>query len=177
MNLPRLACLAALAALPGLALANDLASLLHPGGVCPHCNCQEQIVYQDAICHRCVLVPDNKPIKKIVYEVKEVPFCLKKLPPLFSLLRKQDCCEDACCPECACPRYKKVLIKKEITCGEVCGTRCRIEEYVTRVPCRVCTPGCLNCTELVVPVASGPVAPPAPGTSDPNASPIPVVEP
>ena len=50
-----------------------------PGQACP----PEKTVYQDVICHRCKLVPETKQIRKTVYEVQEVPFCLKKLPPLF----------------------------------------------------------------------------------------------
>jgi hypothetical protein len=107
---------------------------------CPHC--QGQIVYHDVVSHRCKLVPDKKQIKKTVYEVKEVPFCLHKLPPLFSH-HHGDCCDD--CPECDCPRYKRVLIKREIVCEEVCGTKCVVEEFVERVPCRVCCPDCPSC--------------------------------
>jgi len=120
---------------------------------CPHC--QGQIVYQDVVSHRCKLVPDKKQIKKTVYEVKEVPFCLHKLPPLFSHLHG-DCCDE--CLECDCPRYKKVLIKKEIVCEEICGTKCVIEEFVERIPCRVCAPHCPSCAEKSL--ASPLVAPP-----------------
>jgi hypothetical protein len=116
------------------------------GRHCPHCGqCQEEICYQNVVTHRCVLVPDVKQIKKTVYECKEVPFCLHKLPKLFSH-HKHDCCED--CPECECPRYKKVLLKKEIVCEEICGTKCVIEEVVERVPCRVCKP-CPHCSQAV----------------------------
>jgi hypothetical protein len=116
------------------------------GRHCPHCGqCQEEICYQNVVTHRCVLVPDVKQIKKTVYECKEVPFCLHKLPPLFSH-HKHDCCED--CPECDCPRYKKVLLKKEIVCDEICGTKCVIEEVVERVPCRVSRP-CPHCSQAV----------------------------
>lgn len=118
---------------------------------CPHCP-PEQIVYQDVICHRCVQVPDKREIKKTVYEVQEVPFCLPKLPPLHSLFHHDCCCEE--CLECACPRYKKVLIKKEIVCGEVCGTKCVIEEFVQRVPCRVCDQPCPHCAAAGVPPAA-----------------------
>jgi len=99
----------------------------------------EQIVYQDVVCHRCKLVPDTKQIKKTIYEVQEVPFCLKKLPPLFG--HHSDCCDCAMCAECSCPRYKKVLVKKEIVCQEICTSKCIIEEYIERVPCKVCAPG------------------------------------
>jgi hypothetical protein len=111
------------------------ASAVFPGKNCPHC--QEEVVYQDVVRHRCVLVPDVKQIKKTVYECQEVPFCLHKLPPLFSH-HKHDCCDE--CPECDRPRYKKLLLKKEIVCEEICGTKCVIEEVVERVPCRVCRP-------------------------------------
>jgi hypothetical protein len=101
------------------------------GPPCP----QEQCVCQDCVTHRCKLVPELKQIKKTVYEVKEVPFCLKKLPPLCSLFHHHGCnCE--ACAECDCPRYKKVLVKKEIVCEEVCGTKCVIE----CVPCQACQP-------------------------------------
>ena len=110
---------------------------------CPHC--QGQIVYQDVVSHRCKLVPDKKQIKKTVYEVKEVPFCLHKLPHLCSHLHGE-CCDE--CRECDCPRYKKVLLKKEIVCEEICTTKCVIEEFVERVPCRVCCPDCPSCGKL-----------------------------
>lgn len=74
---------------------------------------------QDCISHRCVLVPEKKQIKITVYEVHEVPYCLKKLPPLFSFHKH---CDD--CAECDCVRYKKVLVKKEIVCDEICATKC-----------------------------------------------------
>jgi hypothetical protein len=64
-------------------------------------------------------VPEWKQIKKTVYEVREVPYCLKKLPPLFSFHKH---CDD--CAECGCVRYKKVLVKKEIVCDEICTTKC-----------------------------------------------------
>ena len=120
---------------------------------CPRCSCclPEEIVYKDVITHRCRLVPDKKQIKKTVYDCKEVPFCLHKLPPLFSHHGK-DCCDICCepCAECDCPRYKKVLLKKEIVCEEICGTKCVVEEVVERVPCRVCRP-CPKCTQCAPP--------------------------
>jgi len=105
---------------------------------CPH----EQIAYHDVVTHRCKLVPDKKQIKKTVYEVQEVPFCLPKLPPLLSLLH-HGCCDE--CVECECPRYKRVLLKKEIVCEEVCVMKCVVEEVVERVPCRVCQGPCPQC--------------------------------
>ena len=114
---------------------------------CPH-GPQEQIVYQDVVTHRCKLVPDKKQIKKTVYEVQEVPFCLPKLPPLLSLFHK-DCCDD--CALCECPRYKRVLLKKEVVCEEICGMKCVVEEVVERVPCRVCGGPCPQCAAAAPP--------------------------
>ena len=96
--------------------------------------------YKDCVTYSCKLVPETKQIKKTVYEVQEVPFCLKKLPPLCSLLHHHGCDECEVCPECQCPRYKKVLVKKEVVCKEICGTKCVIEEHHHRVPCCVCEP-------------------------------------
>jgi hypothetical protein len=147
-----------LAALPALVVALPVCAVM-PGRHCPRCaEClQEEIVYQDVVTHRCRLVPDVKQMKKTVYECKEVPFCLHKLPPLFSR-HKHDCCD--ACPECDCPRYKKVLLKKEIVCEEICGTKCVIEEVIERVPCHVCRP-CPHCSSAV-PRASAAPLPPAP---------------
>lgn len=89
------------------------------------------------VTHSCQLVPEVKPIKKTVYEVQEVPYCLKKLPPLLSLFHHHDCnCEQ--CAECQCVRYKKVLVKKEVVCGEICTTKCVVQEH--HVPCQPCQP-------------------------------------
>ncbi|MFO0902168.1 MAG: hypothetical protein U0939_04160 [Pirellulales bacterium] len=95
---------------------------------CPHCH--EGVCYQEVVTWRCKIVPDNKPIKKTVYECKEVPYCEHVLPRFGQ-------CD--CCPECkACPKFKKVLIKKEIVVGEKCGTKCVPEKVVERVPVPCC---------------------------------------
>ena len=110
-----------------------------PHHQCPNCRCVEETVYQNVVTHRCKLVPETKPIKKWVYEVKEVPFCLKHIPLHHD-------CEH--CLECDCPRYKKVLVKKEVVCGEKCGTKCVIEEVVERVPVKICrTIPCAECSK------------------------------
>ena len=83
---------------------------------------------QDCLSQRCMLVPETKQIKKTVYEVREVPYCLKKLPPLFSFHKHS--CDD--CAECECVRYKKVLVKREIVCGEICTTKCVPEPCVVK---------------------------------------------
>ncbi|MEX2173715.1 MAG: hypothetical protein WD872_05090 [Pirellulaceae bacterium] len=90
---------------------------------CPRC--AGQIVYRDVVSHRCKLVPETKQIKQAVYEVKEVPFCLHKLPPLLG--RHHDCCDE--CRACGCVRYKKVLVKREIVCDEICTSKCVVEAF------------------------------------------------
>ncbi|MEX2027564.1 MAG: hypothetical protein WEH44_09685, partial [Pirellulaceae bacterium] len=63
----------------------------------------------------CKLVTEQKPIKKTVYECREVPFCLHELPKFGHY---------ECCPECGCTRFKRVLVKKEIIVGYECVTKC-----------------------------------------------------
>jgi hypothetical protein len=76
-------------------------------------------------CYRCV--PECEPKKKVVYECKLVPYCEHKLPHGGG-------CD--CCPECqACPKFKRVLLKREIECGS--QWECVPEE----VPCCACPPG------------------------------------
>ena len=99
----------------------------------------EKVGYQDCITHTCQLVPEVKQIRKTVYEVQEVPYCLKKLPPLWTLFHRHGCdCEQSA--ECQCVRYRKVLVKKEVVCQEICTTKCVVEERIERVPCQVCQP-------------------------------------
>jgi hypothetical protein len=49
-------------------------------------------------------------------------------------------CDDGECAECQTPRYRKVLVKKEIVCGEIFTTKCVVAEHVERVPCQACQP-------------------------------------
>jgi len=109
-------------------------SLVQTGNIalaeCPYCN-DSGCCYEDVVKYRCVQVPDKKPVKKIFYECKCIPFCTAPLPPFFG-------CE--CESDCSCPRFKHVLIKREVQVGEICTTKCVIEEYVERVqvPCCHC---------------------------------------
>ena len=118
-----------------------------PGGKqpCPHCQGQP-LLYENVTRHRCKLVTEKKPIKKTVFEVQEVPYCVPKLPSLFAF--HHECGAD--CRECDCTRYKKVLVKKEITCGEICTVKCVVEEYVERVPKTAC-PHCSDSLPLLAP--------------------------
>ena len=99
----------------------------------------DQPCCNECVTHSCKLVPETKKIMKTVYEVQCVPYCLKKLPPICSLLHHHGCdCE--MCAECQCPRYKKVLVKKEVVCKEICTSKCVVEEQ--RVPCQPCDSCC-----------------------------------
>jgi hypothetical protein len=99
---------------------------------------QDQSPCPECVEHRCQVVPVTKQIKKTVYEVKEAPFCIKKLPPLWSLFHDRGCSGETCA-DCQCPRYRKVLVQKEIVCKEICTTKCVVEER--RVPCQPCECG------------------------------------
>lgn len=140
---------------------------------CPRCNCPNGVCYQQVISHVCKMVEVRTPIKKTVYECKEIPYCEHALP---ALIGRCDCC----CPQCkSCPKYKKVLIKKEIVCGEKCEYKCIPEEVVTvvAVPCSQC--GHCNhgpcATGNGVPGTAPPaIQQPAPAVASP---PTPVVDP
>jgi hypothetical protein len=59
-------------------------------------------------CYTCR--PEVKPVKKVVYECKLVPYCEHRLP---------HCGDCQCCPQCqTCPKFKRVLLKREIECGQ-----------------------------------------------------------
>jgi len=134
------------------------------GGSRCRCPLVEEWEWQDVVCHRCKLVEEKKPIKKTVYEVKEVPFCLPKLPKCGHCGH----CDE--CRECDSPRYKKVLIKKEISCGETCTIKCVPEEFIERRQVKVCRPACQCQAPCPAPVAD--VVIPAPVVID---EPAPVV--
>lgn len=127
------------------------------GGSHCHCPVVEVWEWQDVVCHRCKLVEEKKPIKKTVYDVKEVPFCLTK--PKCGHCGH---CDD--CRECEHVRYKRVLIKKEITCGETCVTRCVPEVFIERKLVKVCRPACQASAPCPAPVAGADV--PAPVVID-----------
>jgi hypothetical protein len=113
-------------------------------GACPRC--KEGVCYREIVTYRCKQVPDKKPIKKTVYECREVPYCQHKLPRLG---------HGDCCPECdACPKFKKVLVKKEIVVGETCGTKCVPEKFVERIPVPCCRCGYTPPGSVAVPTAS-----------------------
>ncbi|MBM4001870.1 MAG: hypothetical protein FJ295_01080 [Planctomycetes bacterium] len=115
---------------PAIQSADEVVSI-----PCPHCSARDGVCYREVVTHRCRLVEEKKPIKKTVYECREVPYCEQKLPRFLA-------CEG--CPECKdCVKYKKVLYKKEIVCGETSRWKCVVEQVVHKVPC------CNRCQECV----------------------------
>lgn len=75
------------------------------------------VAWDHANCGRCGCaaghcrpVVTTEPIKKVVYETRLVPYCRHYLPGFF------ECPNGRCC-ECR-PQYKRVLVKREIICGE-----------------------------------------------------------
>lgn len=97
---------------------------------CQQCQSADGYCFQDVVSHRCVLVPDTKAITKTVYECKEVPYCVHRLPKVGECGGCLDCL--------ACPRYKKILVKREVVVTEICTTKCVVEEFVERVPGPCC---------------------------------------
>lgn len=132
----------------GLAVASDNI-IFTP---CPRCQAAEGVCYKEVVTHRCRLVEERKPIKKTVYECREVPYCEQQLPRFLS---------SNCCPDCKdCVKYKKVLVKKEITCGETCTWKCIVEEVVHKVPC------CNHCQECVTAMPQDELTPPVPPVTE-----------
>ena len=148
-----IACFVSLAGLSNSSAADLLGRHHCDGG--DHCNCPmvEEWVWQDVVCHRCRLVEEIKPIKKTVYDFKEVPFCLTKLPKCGHCGH----CDE--CRECEHVRYKRVLIKREIVCGETCVIKCVQEEFIERKQVKVCRPACQAAVPCPNPVAGEPRVP------------------
>ncbi|MFN0053838.1 MAG: hypothetical protein ACKV0T_16790 [Planctomycetales bacterium] len=99
-------------------------------------------------CTECILVPETKTVKKWIYCTKVVPYCLKNCRN--PLRCRQELCDT--CPECeATVRYKRVLIKREVSIKKP-GFKC--------IPlCEACRAEAAKQQE---PVKSAPPAPPAP---------------
>jgi hypothetical protein len=99
---------------------------------CPQCGCVTE--FREVTQTVCRMVPETKPIKKIVYETKRVPYCMHCLSGI---------CRSGRCTQCeGSARWKTVLVKKEITCGEKTELKCVTEEIKTLVPvtCQKCIP-------------------------------------
>ena len=76
------------------------------GGSHCHCKMVEEWVWQDVVCHRCRIVEEKKPIKKTVYDYKEVPFCLTKHPSAATAAPATSAAS------ASSVRYKRVLVRE-----------------------------------------------------------------
>ncbi len=120
-----------------VALGSHQAYSQEPNGeCCEKCGCEEGGKFVEVTQTRCKMVAEKVPVKKKVYECKEVPYCEHALPGLG---------KSHCCPKCeACGKTKTVLIKKEIKCGEKTEMKCVTEEVkvLVPVPCPKCGHRC-----------------------------------
>lgn len=72
------------------------------------------------------MIPDVRQVKKTVYETRWVPFCV----------HEPFCLHDSHCAACeACPRWKRVLVKRQIVVEEICGYKCAAQ---------LCAEGCVD---------------------------------
>ena len=99
---------------------------------CPHCG-GNGFPAPDVASYRCVKAPEVKPVTKTQYDVKTVPFCL---PKLAGFLR-------GCCPlDCDHPRFKRVLMKRDVNVEPICDVKCVVEAVIppAPAPCPHCSP-------------------------------------
>lgn len=100
----------------------------------------------------------EKDVKKIVYGCKLVPYC-----------QPSGCCLK-CCPTCnPCPRYRKVLLKKEIVVCKRCDPQCVIE-YADPCPPSECPPS--QCAPLESPPPQYPGGNPRASAASREAKPL-----
>jgi hypothetical protein len=99
---------------------------------CPNCGCSHGVQMVDVSRTICKMVTKQEPIKKTVYEKKEVPYCEHCVSPIGHHI---------VCPKCkACGKTRTVLVKKSIECGKKTVHEC-VSEVVTEqvaVPCKEC---------------------------------------
>ncbi len=101
---------------------------------CPKCGCESSLRMVEVKRIICKMVPKEEPIKKTVYEKKEVPYCEHCPAKLGDLIQHH-----AICPSClANGRTKTVLVKKSVECGKKIVYEC-IPEEITEVVCVPCT--------------------------------------
>ncbi len=101
---------------------------------CPNCGCSQGVRVVEVSRTICKMVTKQEPIKKTVYEKKEVPYCEHCVAPIG---------HHHVCPQCkACGKTRTVLVKKSIECGKKTVYECIpevIKEQIV-VPCQAC--GC-----------------------------------
>ena len=99
---------------------------------CPNCGCSHGIQLVEVSRTICKMVTKQEPIKKTVYEKKEVPYCEHCVAPIG---------HHHVCPQCkACGKTRTVLVKKSIECGKKTVHEC-VSEVVKEqvaVPCKEC---------------------------------------
>lgn len=90
----------------------------------------EETCYREVVVSsRCKLVPETKSVKKAVYSYKDVPYCRPNCPNPLDRWGDAETCT-AC--EC-CPRYKRVLVKREVVEKKE-TMKCVVEEVKEKVP-------------------------------------------
>mgnify|MGYP003395956785 CR=1 FL=1 len=125
-------------------------------------SCGPNAYHTGDCCLSCQRVLDRKSIKKTVYSCKLVPYCLAACRN--PLARGQTCCE-TCETH---PRWKRVLLKREIVVGETCGTKCEV----------VCqTHGGANCNVCGQGSGQAGTSVPQPQAYDSEPAPIPAAKP
>lgn len=99
---------------------------------CPHCGCSNGVQMVEVSRTVCKMVTKDEPIKKTVYEKKEIPFCEHCVAPIG---------HHHVCPQCkACAKTRTVLVKKSIECGKKTVHECvpEVIHEVIAVPCTEC---------------------------------------
>jgi hypothetical protein len=86
----------------------------------------------------CKVVPSVKKVRKVNYDTKPDPFCVRlaSFKALFGGKSKCDgpgCVED--CPKCTGPYSREILVKTEVI-REESTTKCVYETVVEKVPCK-----------------------------------------
>ena len=100
--------------------------------LCPNCGCGQGARVVEVSRTICKMVTKQEPIKKTVYEKKEVPFCEHCVGPLG---------HHPVCPQCkACGKTRTVLVKKSIECGKKTVHECvsEVVKELVAVPCKEC---------------------------------------
>ncbi|MBI3860555.1 MAG: hypothetical protein HY290_01520 [Planctomycetia bacterium] len=117
------------AAIPGLAGEPAPSAVPCPGGDEGYTMVEKTCYREVVVRSHCRLVPEIKSVKKTVYSYKDVAFCRPNCP---NPVRR---CGDAeICTECeCCPRYRRVLVKREVVEKKE-GFKCVVEEEKERVP-------------------------------------------
>ena len=103
---------------------------------CPNCGCCHGVQIVEVSRTICKMVTKQEPIKKTVYEKKEVAYCEHCVAPIG---------HHHVCPQCkACAKTRTVLVKKSIECGKKTVHEC-VPEVITEQVAVACSE-CGYCT-------------------------------